>query len=110
MTQDFKIRRKTIADRVLGAWHLIVFGALVNTGVDLYPAARDIYDRARGVMVSGALPRIAADYDISEYLPVDEKIWGADHPVPPPPPPRPDFGGMDAGNRATIDAKFDEVN
>jgi len=84
-------RRKSIADRARGAWGMIVIASLAHSGVAIYPSARDLYDAARGLTVTGALPRLDERSDISAdaetYLmdvDPDARVWSASNPVPDP--------------------------
>lgn len=80
-----------------GAWGMVVIASLTHSAVTVYPYARDIYDAARGMTITGDLPHIDEDSDISDYIEsysggLGEKVFSAKNPVPLPPHPPKDKG------------------
>ena len=80
-------RAKSFTDRVRGAWGLVVFASLAHSGATVYPYARDAYDAARGMTITGDLPHIDEDSDISDYIEsysggLGEKVFSSKNPVP----------------------------
>jgi len=82
-------RVKSLSDRMRGAWGMVVIASLTHSAVTVYPYARDIYDAARGMTVTGALPRLDERSDISAdaesyrlRTEPEAKTWSASNPVP----------------------------
>ena len=90
-------RVKSLSDRMRGAWGMVVIASLTHSAVTVYPYARDVYDAARGMTITGALPHVDEDSNIAPYIESysDElggEVFSSKNPVPLPPHPPKDKG------------------